>query len=127
MRINNIALGAAIVSLLAGCSTTKLYEGENLSRENVAIIKGGSDLDFVSKLTAFIKSVDGIELSKTSTSVEVLPGDHTVVAKCTHMGDVLVPYSTNTETHMVEVEAGKTYKLYSGISQSGCTTKILSE
>lgn len=67
--------------LTSGCVTTRMYEGEQLPKEQIAIIKGSLKYYVYAYLEINIKEVDGIPLMfKSSTSsVEVLPGWHETV------------------------------------------------
>ena len=92
---------------LAGCMTNQAYDGPKLARDEVAHISG--DLRFTAgvPVSALLRQVDGRTLGLTENSVDLEPGQHTLLVDCK------VQESGNTTRHTLEVEvfAGERYRL----------------
>ena len=92
---------------LAGSMTNQAYDGPKLARDEVAHISG--DLRFTAgvPVSALLRQVDGRTLGLTENSVDLEPGQHTLLVDCK------VQESGNTTRHTLEVEvyAGERYRL----------------
>jgi hypothetical protein len=94
-----------LVLLTISCSTTsRMYSGPELPASQTALIRGADS-------TINIESCDGVKVN--STTVSVLPGEHTIEMS---FNDPLVGYSNYNVFKKFTVEAGHTY---------GITKKIL--
>src|SRR5690554_4022012 len=77
---NFVALGALA---LTGCMTAQVYEGERRPRSEVALISGDvAAISANAPVSVILRRVDGITLRVGQSSVEVLPGTHTLLVDC---------------------------------------------
>ena len=113
-------LGLLLVCLLAGsaCGTvTPAYEGERLTRSQVAVVRGqggGGPLGGGGGgVEARIEAVDGEALEGGSTSLELLPGRYEFVISCAVKGR-----SRRVTTH-AELAAGASYVIAIGLDGGG--------
>ena len=108
-----------------GCLSTQLYEGPKLPSDEVARISGDPLVTAGSPITAVLRKVDDQELGLGRTSVEVLPGAHTLIVDCK------IAETKSVSRHSVEAEvaAGRHYRLRpeSGPGMRGCSGVSLEE
>jgi hypothetical protein len=97
----------AAAAVCSGCLSAQLYDGPKLPRDEVARISGDPLITAGSPITAVLRKVDDRELGLGRTSVEVLPGPHTLLVDCR------IAETQSTSRHSVEVEvaAGRHYRL----------------
>jgi hypothetical protein len=84
--IKGILIILWLALLTSGCVTMRMYEGEQLPKEQIAIIKGSLKYYAYAYLYVNLKEVDGIQSrfeGPTSSAVEVLPGWHEIVVSVT--------------------------------------------
>jgi len=114
-QIRLAAVFCLCVTLLA-CSTQRAYEGSARPAAEVALIKGDPKFR-LAPVATYLRSVDGVALADTQASVEVLPGEHELVADCV--------VSTSGDRHRVHlqvaVKAGERYRLE---SQMGSANQV---
>jgi hypothetical protein len=80
--IKGILIILWLALLTSGCVTTRMYEGEQLPNEQIAIIKGSLKYYVYAHLEVYLKEVDGIQcrgVGVLTSSVEVLPGRHEII------------------------------------------------
>jgi hypothetical protein len=108
-----------------GCLSTQLYDGPKLPSDDVARITGDPLITAGSPITAILRKVDDQELGLGRTSVEVLPGPHTLVVDCK------IAETKSVSRHSIEadVAAGRHYRLRpeSGPGMRGCSGVSLEE
>jgi hypothetical protein len=73
----------AVVSVaIAGCATSRGYEGPQRPADEVAIVQGDLRFNAGSPLSLVLRSVDGRPLNARYNGVELLPGEHTFIVDC---------------------------------------------
>lgn len=100
-------LGLGVLALTACATTEAMYDGPERNPSEVALLIGSNPPDpMVAASVSFaqIKSVDGRRVSGSGTRVEVLPGQHDIVAYCKRPGA-----NPTSDTYTVTVEAGMEY------------------
>lgn len=112
-------LAAALLSC-GGCMTQQSYDGEKLSRDDVAHISGDLRFTAGAPLSALLRQVDGRTLSVGESAVDVLPGSHHLLVDCR----IRETDSTTRHSLDVEVSAGRRYKLVAetGAGLRECTS-----
>lgn len=111
-----VALRAVLLAaLVAACaSTARLYEGEPLPRDEVAVVTGMSSIHPTNPgITARVESVDGREIPGGATRVELLPGQHEFVVQCSTSG------KSGLVTTTAELVAGGSYVIAIGLGPDG--------
>ena len=100
-----LALLGAIA--LGGCGTLQMYDGPQRPANEVARISGDPRLRAGAPLSVFLRQVDGRTLDVGQSSVEVLPGTHTLLVDCR------IEETSSLTRHSVEadVSAGRHYRL----------------
>jgi hypothetical protein len=101
------ALIAFMAFTCSGCFTASLYEGEKRGRDEVARISGDPRVTAGTPVTVILRQVDGHSLSIGQSSVDVLPGTHTLLVDCR----IAETSSTTRHTIEAEVSAGSSYRL----------------
>jgi hypothetical protein len=101
------AVIALLTTMSAGCMTAQTYEGPRQSRSEVAHIAGDMRFSGGAPISLVIRKVDDITLGVGQSSVDVLPGLHTLLIDCR------LPESGGLSRHSIEadVSAGRTYRL----------------
>ncbi len=120
-QIRLAALICLCMTLLA-CSTQRAYEGSARPADEVALIKGDPKFR-LTPVATYLRSVDGVALGDTQAAVEVLPGEHELVADC-----VVSSSGDRHRVHLqVVVEAGERYRLepQMGSANQACIGIIL--
>ena len=104
--VPRVALGAW-VSIAAGCMTAQTYDGERRDPDEVAHIAGDLRVTAGAPLSLILRKVDGQTLSVSQSSVEVLPGTHTLLVDCR------IQETQSISRHSIDVEvfAGRRYRL----------------
>lgn len=104
-RFTILSLG---VLALSACATTeRMYDGPERKRSEVAFFTGMNPADPLLAAEGWasqIKKVDGRPVSGSGTKVEVLPGQHEIVAYCKRPGA-----KPTNDTYTFTVEAGAEY------------------
>jgi hypothetical protein len=98
---------------LTSCATVQTYEGEELPREEVAVIK--SDYWGNITVTAVVREVDGKYMGFYHGDIVVLPGRHLVKIRVTHSFGYL-GVRVQHGTVLLHAEAGHTYKVGGAIT-----------
>lgn len=108
------------VLLCGGCMTQQSYDGEKLSRDDIAHISGDLRFTAGAPLSVLLRQVDGRALSVGENAVDVLPGSHSLLIDCR----IRETDSTTRHALDVEVSAGRRYKLIAetGPGLRGCTS-----
>lgn len=98
---------AVAVATLTGCFSVQGYEGEKREADELARISGDPSINAGSPLTLVLRKVDEQTLNVAQTSVDVLPGKHTLLVDCR------IREGNRTSRHSLEVEvyAGVHYRL----------------
>lgn len=91
---------AWIATALAGCLSVQGYEGEKRDADDLARISGDPSINAGSPLTLVLRKVDEQTLNVAQTSVDVLPGKHTLLVDCR------ISEGRRTTRHSIEVEVG---------------------
>jgi hypothetical protein len=96
----------AMLALCSGCMNVQSYEGERRPSDEVARISG--DIRFSgAPLSVILRQVDERVLNVGQSSVDVLPGSHTLLVDCR----IAETDSVTRHSLEVEVAAGRHYKL----------------
>jgi hypothetical protein len=122
MKRNSIVQGFSIFAALilailtSGCATTRMYTGEALPKEKIAVIKGDTKflyLGFVFVETGTrILEVDGKALLYPTKKCEVLAGLHSIVVEPYHEGFFAGTFKTCGWVFLkFNTEAGHQYKI----------------
>lgn len=106
MRTASIPVLAACCALV-GCLSVRGYEGERREADELARISGDPSLNAGSPLTLVLRKVDEQTLNVAQTSVDVLPGKHTLLVDCR----ISENHSLTRHSIDVEVGAGEHYRL----------------
>jgi hypothetical protein len=85
---------------VAGCLSVQGYEGPRRETDEVAHISGDPSVNAGSPLTLVLRKVDERTLNVAQTSVDVLPGKHTLLVDCR------IRESNSVTRHSIEVEVG---------------------
>jgi hypothetical protein len=111
------------VGWLAGCFSVQGYDGEHRERDELARISGDPSITAGAPLSLVLRKVDDLELNVAQTSVDVLPGKHTLLVDCR------ISETRTVTRHSVEVEvnAGEHYRLAAEteIGLRGCAAVTL--
>jgi hypothetical protein len=119
----SICAALIFVILTSGCATTRMYKGEELSKQEIAVIKGSQKNYFGYYVSVDIYRVDDGEERKLSSvpilrrlesEVEVMPGFHKVFVMVMVWGADMPPLGWNfTDSYRLEftAEAGHKYKI----------------
>lgn len=113
----------AIVAGLAGCLSVQGYEGEKRARDELARVSGDPSVSAGAPLSLVLRKVDELELNVAQTSVDVLPGKHTLLVDCR----ISETRSVTRHSLEVEVEAGEHYRLMAEteVGLRGCAAVTL--
>lgn len=105
---------------IIGCAATKMYKGEKLPDEEIAIIEGMSPINPLNiGVASQVKKVDGVEVPDSGTKISVSTGNHELEVYCSMSG-----YSSTTNIN-IDAKAGKRYILPVGVSNGECVVMIL--
>ena len=99
--------GLALIVASAGCMTAQTYDGPRQPRSEVAHINGDMRFSGSAPLSLVIRKVDDIELGIGQSSVDVLPGEHTLLVDCR------LQETGGLSRHSIDVDvsAGRAYRL----------------
>ena len=131
-----ICVALIFVILISGCATatTRMYTGEALPKEKIAVIKGNKRFLFV--VFAYVQSgvrireVDGRLLLPPTEKCEVLPGLHDVVVEAYSKGGMgtflLTPFSSYFRVSFkFNTEAGHQYRIkVPSLTYKGALVKV---
>jgi hypothetical protein len=108
----------AILAVMTGCLSVRGYDGEKRDADELARISGDPSINAGSPLTLVLRKVDEQVLNVTQTSVDVLPGKHTLLVDCR----IREGNRISRHTLEVEVSAGVHYHLAAEIEpgMQGC-------
>lgn len=117
------ATSLAAACALAGCFSVQGYEGARREAGELARISGDPSVNAGSPLILVLRKVDERTLNVAQTTVEVLPGKHTLLVDCR------ISENLSLTRHSVEVEvhAGEDYRLTADIEPGmrGCSAVSL--
>ena len=101
------AVAWILASLCAGCMTVQGYDGERRGSDEVARIVGDLRVTAGAPISVILRQVDGRTLGVGQTSVDVLPGTHTLLVDCR------IAETDSVTRHSIEadVSAGRRYRL----------------
>jgi hypothetical protein len=118
----NIVL-LAMATSCSGCMSTQLYDGAKRDRNEVARITGDPVITAGSPITVVLRRVDEHDIGIAHTSVDVLEGDHELLADCR----VAETKSVSRHALKVTVYGGRKYRLRpeSGPGLLGCSNVSL--
>jgi len=93
--------------LMQGCMTAQTYEGEPRARDEVAHIVGDARITAGAPISVVLRQVDGKTLSLGQSSVDVLPGKHSLLVDCR------IQATDSITRHEIEQDffAGRRYRL----------------
>lgn len=97
----------ASIVVASGCMTAQVYDGPQRDSDELARISGDPPFNAGSPLTVVLRKVDGRALSVGQTSVDVLPGSHSLLVDCR----IAETRSVTRHSIDAEVSAGRRYKL----------------
>jgi hypothetical protein len=80
--VRTVASTIAIACGVQGCMTAQTYEGERLARDEVARISGDLRVTAGAPISVLLRRVDEQVLTLSQSSVDVLPGKHTLLVDC---------------------------------------------
>jgi hypothetical protein len=105
--LRTVASTLALACSVQGCMTAQTYEGERLARDEVARIKGDFRVTAGAPISVLLRRVDEQVLSLSQSSVDVLPGKHTLLVDCR------VQETGSVTRYSLEQDffAGRTYRL----------------
>lgn len=106
MRSGRTAV-ATIAAALAGCLSVQGYEGPKRAADELARISGDPSVNAGSPLVLVLRKVDEQTLNVAQTSVDVLPGKHTLLVDCR----ISEGHRTTRHSLEVEVDSGVHYHL----------------
>lgn len=123
--MKTLLLALASMVVCSGCMTAQVYDGAKRAGDEVARISGDPPITAGAPLTVVLRMVDGKKLNVGQTSVDVLPGTHSLLADCR------IAETKRTTRHAIDVEvsAGRRYKLLgeTGPGLRECTSVTLDE
>lgn len=67
---------------IGGCMTAQTYDGPRRPADEVARVSGDLRISAGAPISVILRQVDDHALSPGETSVEVLPGEHTLLVDC---------------------------------------------
>jgi len=105
-RLALVVVGISLVAM-TGCFSVQGYDGEKRDADDLARISGDPTINAGSPLTLVLRKVDERTLNVAQTSVDVLPGKHTLLVDCR------IRDGNRTSRHEIQVEvfAGVRYRL----------------
>jgi hypothetical protein len=123
MKTLLLALGSIVIC--SGCMTAQVYDGAKRESDEIARISGDPPITAGAPLSVILRMVDGQKLNVGQTSVDVLPGTHTLLVDCR------IAETKRTTRHSLDVEvfAGRRYRLEgeTGPGLRECTNVSLDE
>ena len=105
MKVARLMMGTLLFA--SGCMTLQSYEGPKRDRDEVARISGDPIVTAGAPISVILRKVDDRELSVGQRSVEVLPGEHTLLVDCR----IAETKRVSRHTVTADVSAGRQYKL----------------
>ncbi len=108
---------AAIIGL-PGCMSLRAYDGKKLDADSVAVVKGDYKVRAGAPMSLLLRKADEYPVDVRYSSVELLPGVHTLLIDCQIAG------SGSVSRHSIEaeLEAGVKYRIVgeSGLGNRDC-------
>jgi hypothetical protein len=92
---------------LAACFAVQGYDGAKRESDELARISGDPSVSAGAPLSLILRKVDDVVLNVAQTSVDVLPGTHTLLIDC-RIGETR---SVSRHSLEVQVDAGERYHL----------------
>lgn len=91
---------------ISGCMTAQSYEGPRRPADEVARVSGDLRISAGAPVSVILRQVDGNTLGPGETSVEVLPGEHTLLVDCR------IAETNSISRHSIDAElvAGRRYR-----------------
>jgi hypothetical protein len=91
---------------LGGCMTLQSYDGARRPSDEVARVSGDLRISAGAPVSVILRQVDGQTLGAGDSSVEVLPGEHTLLVDCR------IAETNSISRHSIEAEliAGRHYR-----------------
>jgi hypothetical protein len=98
---------AALLLLVAACSTYQTYEGAKRPRNEVAVIVGDYRIRAGAPISLYLRQVDGVDVPVTDHGAEVLAGQHKLLVDC------IIAETHAISRHEIDADvlAGYRYKL----------------
>lgn len=105
--VRTVASTLAMACSVQGCMTAQTYEGERRARDEVARITGDLRVTAGAPISVLLRRVDEQVLTVSQSSVDVLPGKHTLLVDCR------VQETGSVTRYSLEQDffAGRTYRL----------------
>ena len=109
-------LAVLVVTLCAGCATTRAYDGPPLPASERAVVRADPAVSAGLPVQLRLRQVDGREISLGSSAAELPPGAHELLVDCR------VAESGSVRRFVVEVElaAGGEYRLVATATARNC-------
>ena len=106
----------AVIAVIAlpGCLSLRAYDGEKLGADSVAVVKGDYKIRAGAPMSLLLRKVDEYPVDVRYSSVQVLPGMHTLLIDCQLTG----AGSVSRHSIQAELEAGVKYRII-GESSAG--------
>lgn len=95
-----------VAASIGGCMTAQTYEGPRRPADEVARVSGDLRISAGAPISVILRQVDGRTLGPGETSVEVLPGEHTLLVDCR------IAETKSISRHSIDAElvAGRQYR-----------------
>jgi hypothetical protein len=123
--MKHLLLLSAMLCGLAGCLSVQGYDGARRAADELARISGDPSVNAGSPMTLVLRKVDEYTLNVAQTSVDVLPGKHTLLVDCR------ISENKSVTRHSIDVEvfAGEHYHLIAQTEAGlrGCAEVALRE
>jgi uncharacterized lipoprotein len=118
-RIREILVAAAALGgslCLSGCGTLRAYEGERLSADDYAVVRGDPSVSAGLPVQVILRKVDDYDVPVSKTAVELKPGSHSFLVDCR------VPEAGSVTRFAItaEVMPGGRYRLIADTNARGC-------
>jgi hypothetical protein len=121
--INYIILCLLCLTLGSSCVTMQAYTGDQLPKEEVAIIKTNMESWF---RNTWISEIDGKPVDIINTKIEVLPGIHTLRIQVKD-SEFAQPVYVGVDTITFEAKAGHVYRIDGKVKRVEAVTWIIDE
>lgn len=105
-RANGLAVIIAGATGLQGCLTLKAYDGQHQPPAAVARVQGDYKMRAGAPVSFLLRQVDGIAVDVRYSSVDLLPGVHTLLVDC-----MIAGASGSRHRIEVELEGGRRYAI----------------
>jgi hypothetical protein len=101
-----LAITCVALLPIAGCMNLRLYEGEQRAASMIATVSGDYKIRAGAPMSLLLRKVDETPLDVRYSSVQVLPGVHTLLIDCQ-----LQSQGTTRHEIKAELEAGVRYRI----------------